>query len=402
MEQDVEKIVSLFKEANQSLRKRAISIGLLMIIAIGLKINEDNRYENVLDLLSYQGKLKEIKELPDSTFKIVISGNTEKYFPIGSFNNYDYEHSRLFEKIKNNNYSRNLIEQAVDDIDKRMDQLNAAQSIGILGVSIPIGAIIYMSIFIVLILFHDFTQTIIYRNQIYKRIRKSHVPDWKLGFEFFGFYNKTNNASIKFLKFTSSIIAGVLVLSPIITCAMIAGISSSNSEFNNVLNIFCFTLILIDTTIIFFAENFWNFRYFSNRYLGKHNLSIVKMRIIWIYPIVLLGAFYLMIAMEMLSDSILINILYFLLALLPLFPLWYYLENTYKNPSEINRGIRAGLLVLNAFWIYTIINFSFHNFEWDYDRIETLSSILFISIIISMASAYIYVKYFMSPKRIDL
>jgi len=207
MEADLEKIISSFKEANQNLRKKAISIGVLMILTIGLTYMESKRLATVYNLIGYQYQLREINTLPDSSFQKVINGDKEKYFPtFSSRTNLDY--IRLFEKVKFEKYNRALIEQEIDEADKTIEDLNKVESIGILGLNIPIEPVTYGGMIIILILFHDFTQIIMFRNQIQRKLKKFKIADWELGSESFGFFNRVETPAIKFLRFTSSIIAG--------------------------------------------------------------------------------------------------------------------------------------------------------------------------------------------------
>jgi hypothetical protein len=344
--------------------------------------------------LNYQFTLEDINKLPDSTFQKVISGDNLKYFPYNHFNSANMEHTHLFEKIKSDSFKRTLIEQAIDDIDKKVEDQNKEKSISILGLNIPIKPVNYVAMLIILILFHDFAQVIIYRNQIHRKIRRFKVPDWKLGFEFFGFYNNSNSAAYKFLGFTSSIIAGVLIICPLITSILILGLNNFDVFFS-ILNIVCFSLIIIDTVIIFYIENIWNFRFYSNRYLGKHNTDKTTMRMIWMFPILFVSALHLGIATALDTPSKLVNILYFILCCAPLVLLYLSLEKTYSNPTNLNRSIRAGVLIINLFWIFTMFHNAFTFEKWEYYQLQDVFYMLIIVSIVSACTSFVYMRYFM-------
>lgn len=54
---DVPELIQSFKDANKTLRKRAITIGVLMLLSIALKYMEYSRQENIFDLVNYQLRL---------------------------------------------------------------------------------------------------------------------------------------------------------------------------------------------------------------------------------------------------------------------------------------------------------------------------------------------------------
>lgn len=395
MEIDIEKLIESFKASNQSLRKRAIGIGVLMILTIALTYSENVRYDHISDLLDYQYKLEEISELPDSAFQTVINGDdNEKYFDSWSLNSEELAHTRLFQKIKMDGYQRTLIQQEIDNLDQKMEETNKNESIGIVGLNVPIEPITYVSLILVLILFHDFAQIIIYRNQIHRKIRKYNIPYWKLGFEFFGFYNDTKNPSVKFLRLTSSMIVTALVLSPLATSFLMTNFNHTNSSFLSILNVICFTLIIIDTIIILHIENILNFRFFSNRYLGKHNFSKGKMQIIWIAPMLFILMVNIMISTSIMSVTSLICGLFFLFNLIPMILLYIFLNITFDRPNNINRSIRSGLLVLNVFWIYVLVNTAVHVEEWRWHSIENIQNVLIVGLITCSVYSWIYFKYF--------
>ncbi|MNV02957.1 hypothetical protein D3C71_931980 [compost metagenome] len=352
---EFEDLIASFKSANQSLRKRAIALGVLMTLAIALRYSENIRFEKVFNLKEYQYSLERIAVLPDSTFRLVVDGDTDlekEYFSLNELDSENGYHYRLFEKIRLNNYQRELVIKAMDEVDQKIENYNQQQSIGILGLTIPLEPVAYLSLVFVLIVFHDFTQIIIVRNQIYRKIREQNLSRWKLGFEFFGFYNQSNNSTLKFLRFTSSLITGVLIVCPLITSYLMMDLNNSNNVFLFLLNIVCFLLIVIDTIIIFHTENIGNFRYFCNFYLGRHNVGTFEMRMIWGFPLSLMVSVNLALSAILIGTLGTPGIVYCLMSLVPPVFLFFSLIYTQKNPTKRNRAIRSGLLVLNIFLVF--------------------------------------------------
>ncbi|MGV3632285.1 MAG: hypothetical protein ACO1O6_13835 [Bacteroidota bacterium] len=403
MQVELDKIISSFKDCNQSLRKRAITIGVLMILTISLRYSENVRYEDELELIYYRMKLEEIVLLPDADFKQVIDKTySQKYFGdtrVTSKNDTELEHRQLFNRVKFGDYQKSIFQEGIDDVIKRIDELHTRESIGIIGLTVPIEPITYLSLVFVLILFHDFTQIIVYRNQIHRKIRRYNIPHWKLGFEFFGFYNSTSSSSLKFLRFTSTLISGALILCPLATSFLMLDFYKSNNPFLTLFNIFCFILIIVDTVIILYSENVANFRTFSNFYLGKYNRNKWKMKIVWSYSLlfILMLNFFLCFGV---FASFVRDMVYFVLLSIPQVLLYIYLNITYSKPSLINRAIRSGLLVLNGFWIYACSKSLINSTDWEAYDLMRSAVILFFGFLASIVYMFVYSKYFIRTRQV--
>lgn len=389
---EVEKLIESFKSANQSLRKRAIAIGILMLIAIALKYSEEVRLERVSGLIDYEYSLEMIYKLSDSNFQEVINNGGFEYFT--DFSDENLDRFRLFEKVKEDDFQRTLISNTIDNIDLQIDELNKAQSISLMGFTIPLEPIIYLSLIFVLILFHDFTQIVVFRNQVYRRIRNGSAHSLELGFEFFGFYNRANNSGTSFLKVVSTIITSILILCPIATSLLMLGLNRSNSITLGIVNAFCFFIIAIDTIIILQTENRLNFRYLSNRFLGKHNLSITKMRLIWSLPIIVILTIELVAGIIMFVSLGEVGVFFFIFCLLPIAPLYFSLEHTYQKPTRINRSIRAGLLLLNIFWVISVFYELIFRKEWLMKDVLMMGSALLVATLFSSVFGLIYGLFF--------
>lgn len=391
-------LIDSFKAANQSLRKRAITLGVLLLVAIALKYSEQDRFEQVSGLVDYQSSLAIIYNLPDSSFKDVVNGDHEQYFT--EFVDYNLDRFRLFEKVKEQNYERTLVSNTIDEIENKIEILNKNKSIDVIGITIPLEPIVYLSLIFILIVFHDFSQIVVFRNQVFRRLRTTLKQPWELGFEFFGFYNDSKNSGVIFLKAIASIITTLFIISPIATSLLILGLNRSGSMLLGFVNASCLIIIVIDTIVLFYVENRLNFRFLSHRFLGKHNLGLRRMRVIWLLPIVVI------ITLELIAGIILSlhfgtnGIFFFLLCVTPLIPLYFVLERTFKKPNYLNRSLRSGLLLLNIYWVISIFYELIFREEWLMKDIELMAIALLISILFSGFFGFIYGKYFISRIKV--
>lgn len=401
---ELDNLITSFKSANQSLRKRAIALGILMILAIALRYSENTRYKKVIGLMDYQYALEQVAELPDSTFRMLINGDWElekKYF-LSELNTETAFHYSLFKQIKLNNYKRDLIIEEIANIDQKIENCNQQQSIGLLGMTIPLEPVAYLSLIFVLIVFHDFTQIMIIRNRIYRRIRGRNLSQWELGFEFFGFHIETNNSTLKFLRFTSSLIIGVLVTCPLITSYLMMDLNNSNNSFLFFLNLICFLLIIVDTIILFHVENIGNFRYFCNFFLGRHNISRLKMIFFWACSLSLILVVNIALGAVLISEHGMAGVWFCLMNVVPPVSLFLALIYTQKNPTKKNRAVRAGLILLNVFWIFiTYRSLAIFDRLLDSEHeIDELAQGFFVIIIFCLVYSFVYIKFFMDSKRI--
>ena len=395
IEADAEKLIVGFKEANKSLRRRAITIGVLMILTVGLVYMESIRYSTIVDLLNYQYRLEKINELPDSTFKAVINGNDAEYFPVLDHCSSCLGHRQLFEKIKVSAYDRKLMVEAIGEIDVRMEDTNKEKSITILGFSISIKPMYYLFFAIMLILFHDFTQIIIYRKIIHRRIRAKKLPHWMLGFELFGFYGEPNKSSLKFVKFTSDLITTLFIICPLATGIMMMNlVRGGSTEILTILNFTCLVFIITDTIIIFYSENIWGFRVISNLLLGNYRISKFSLQKSWLMISSALAFLYFLITLCDFNGSIAAKLGFFVLSVTPVIGLYFVILECYDAPTKVLKGIRTSLLIINLGWLLqtslAINPERLYSFDDVWNMVDSFSIISVIAVVIS----FTYVRYF--------
>ena len=399
---ELEDLITSFKSANQSLRKRALALGVLMIIAVGLRFAETARSEKVSNLLTYQSALASIADLPDSTFRALIDGNTDlekEYFPMTDFNQEMVFHYRLMEKIRLNNYGREPLILEINDIDKKILDENRQQSISLLGLTIPLEPVAHLSLIFVLIVFHDFTQIMVIRNQVYRRISHQKLSQWKLGTEFFGFYFSGNNSTLKFIRFTSSLITGVFVLCPIVTSYFMMYVNNSQNSIWLILNITCFLIIVIDSVLIFYVENIAGFRYFSNFYLGRHSASASKMVAIWAISISFFIVTNLGLSIALIQDLGYPGVEYLLMTTVPPVALFFVLIAAKKNPSKIIRALRTCLLMINLFLVVVSIRAFSIAYRLTKFEIHEVKENVIVVTIFCLVYSFIYMRFFMHGKK---
>jgi hypothetical protein len=390
-EADIDKLITSFKEANKNLRKKAITIGALMIITIGLVNMESIRLTTVVDLLNYQEKLEAINKLQDTTFKSVMDDDSPGYYQKCALCS---ELDNLFLKIKANDYDRKILVNAIEQIDVDIKNVNADKSISILGFSIPVRLMYYVFFFIMLILFHDFTQVIIFRKKVYREIRMLHTPDWKLGFELFGFYSHPNKPSLRFANFTSSLITCTLIICPLATSFMMMRLISNNNEVLTILNFLCLLFIVTDTVIIVYTENLLNFRFLSNVFLGNYGLSRAGMKTLW--KMVVAGWSFILFFIMLIgfNGSIPFQIAFFLLCTIPLMGLYFVMMKCFDTPNKKWKGIRASFLIANFCWLSLIVYACNPSRTYHFDDLVNIIVSFLVICLCAMLISVIYIRVF--------
>lgn len=391
---DSEKLIDAFKQANKNLRTRIIQVGVLTILAIGFLYLENQRMKSVTALMNYQSKLEKVNELSDSVFKRVVDNDGDEYFHVLFSDGVELERLALFYKIRHNNYDRKIFNDAIFQIENRIDEINTDKSVSLLGIEIPVEPIFWISFLIMLVLFHDFTQVILYRKKIYRKIHELNIPDWQLGFELFGFFDTSNTTSASFVRFTSSFIVGLMILCPSITSLMMLKLPVRHSdEILSFINVLFMILILADTIIILYAENVWGFRTSSDLFLGKTSSKRIKTKSIWRITTGSVCFFYLLGAIDNSNYSIAFRMLFFVLCVAPIVLLYISLQKVELNGNLTWKAVRAAMLIVNICWFAHVVlmdsqrKYTIEDFEY---IIESMIILIGASSIVSV----LYIKYF--------
>lgn len=395
---DLNDLVSSFKEVNKTLRKRAITIGILMFLSIGLTYMEYSRLNGVYDLLIYQEKLEKINELDTTAFKKVIDEDGLEYFHWDDRCSSCYEHTTLFRKIKAENYSKTIFVNAIERIDEQIDQLNKDKYFNIVGFSISLEPINYVFFLFMLVLFHDFTQLLLYRDDIYRKIKRLHVPTWKLGFELFGSYTPVSNSSSIFVRFISSVITSLFILCPFITGILMISLRTNvDNILLDIVNLACFVFIIIDTLIIFYNRS-RKFRFWGNFLLGNYNTSLPFLKKVWL---IILCAFTIILMDESFLSTKAdfgVKLFYFIMNLSPFISLFFVLVKCYHSPNKFWQGVRSGLMILSFTWLCLIITRTNYNNFFSQSNLEDLFGAFILISFVSGLIALFYIRFFQVNK----
>jgi hypothetical protein len=399
---DIDLLINSFKDANKALRKRAVSIAVLMFLTLGLLYLHNDTWDKIDSLWNYQQQLEGLLKLNDSTFRRTIdSGDGESIIPIRGCVTCP-ERYKLFESVKTSNYNKKPIEAAIYDIDTQVSAIEEDKQINILGFSIPIKPLYYVFFIIILVLFHDFTQVILFRKRIYQKMKIWDIPDWKMGFELFGTHEYSNKQASRFIRFISSTLTGVAILMPLVASILFIKIPNSLNAGNMILfviNLACLAFIIIDTIIIFYTDNLWHFRIMRNVYLGNYKMTKMELTKLWSS----LMGFFLLIRFAYTffdnQETLIYQCLYLLISVTPMVLTCLIIVITHRKYSR-------GMVILRTIFITTTCFFSVLLFISEKHflidgRIDfyKLLELLIVSLGIAMLSSIVYVDYFSAYRR---
>lgn len=391
---EIASLLSNFKEANKTLRSRAITIGVLFLIIIGLRYSESERLTSVLGLSGYQYQLEKIMELKDTAFKRVIDGDKEQYFPITK-SCYSYEYQNVFKKIQYNNYDKKILLDYIVSIDAQMDKLNENKSVNILGFSIALTPLCYVFFFLMLIIFHDFTQTILYRKKTYHQLKKLNTQDWKFGNELFGFFEESDKPSLRFVRFISSFITSCFIVIPFINSMLLLNYNAiGSSDFAELLiplNIVCIIIISLNTLIIFYSENILNIKYLAKIILGNYASLAKNQRLIWIMTLAFPAVIFFEDAINYYMATVSLKIGMLIIHFFSLVTLYFILIKCKSSPTKFYRGVRAFLLIFNFIWLYFVMFQSSPNYY-----IKTVRDLSYIDSIFYMWLFFAFIAFVIS------
>lgn len=403
MNTERDSLISSYKESNKSLRKRAVSIGILMILVVAFKYNTATKNEKSSELINYQYSLETICQLPDSLYRAVICDTNEnQYFNWNTISVVNLEHIRLFRRVKNNNFQRSIIEEEIDNIGLRIKEADREESIALLGFNIPVEPITYLALVLILILFHDFTQTFIYRSRLTRSIRRCKLKDWEFGFELFGGETEMKKNTIsKYTYLISTIIILSVILSPIVSSYLMLDYNYTDSYFLFGLNIFCFIVVIADSLIILYTDNLLNIRYFANTMLGRYNTTTKTLRWYWftLCTTIVLINMNLALDFNLHYEIFQIKALFFLFNFIPAFALFLCSFLIRKNTSKIFRSIRAGLILLNVFCLSFVIDESFYVNSLSIDNLYEMWNMFIIATIACACYVFLYRFYLIDKSK---
>ncbi|WMJ74156.1 hypothetical protein RCC89_13415 [Cytophagaceae bacterium ABcell3] len=286
-----EKLLEKWHSSTLTLRKKAAFFLGLLIIVIGLLWNQkqnlnkhailQNKWQEYYYLSQYDGD--SLKEL------IERSRNDDDTLVL------NYINFELYFKLQKSNFSNSEIFNEIQKIDMEKQELFFDQSFNILGVQIPLKIIILLSVIILTILFHEFTQTLHYKRTILNELHKFKFEKWELGHQMFGQYSGIQEStSGNYINFISGLITFVVLICPLTTSLLLFDFLGGFRENDYVilLNIPCLLIISINTTIVFYKENILGVGYLVDLFMGniKDEPKLTVIFFIWIMlPMILVA-----------------------------------------------------------------------------------------------------------------
>lgn len=401
-EKDIDKLIESFQRANRVLRHRIILMGLFMIITLGLLVIKDKKEDRIERLMAAQHQLEKLRDLPDSLLQKRIEDRPYVNDTLFEALLYaDYEPDVFFYKLKQSNYNdKTIIVNLIEDSGKEINEAHRASTVSLFGVSLPLDPWYYLSFLIMLILFHDFTQIMLYRASLMEKLYFQPIEEWKLGFEIFGQYHQSPDPATKFVRLISNTLAGALILCPLITTILLFDVSEGNSwryPALSILNLVCLCLIASDTLLLLYRENLLWFKDFISIATGANNAPNNRgwRWMIWIVilsysiiALILIGTVLYELSFLTLAGFLLISCGSFVL-------LVYSLWKCFKTPeNKVWRGIRLASLLMGVFWWVFILKEPSPYIRYNDGMMNDVLAFSIVFALVSSLIAYIYIKYF--------
>lgn len=400
---NTELLLQSLQRTNRLLRQRAIIIGVLMIIAWGVLQASKSDYDKSIKYYEYIVLLEHFKETKDLKKFIEADSLRPLYFIIDT--------EELYFKIEKANYTdRTPIVEAIATIKQLRNEFNKGnKTINIFGLDVPIKPWLYLSPLIILILFHDFTETIFYRKTLQQKAESTDIEDWEKGPELFGFHSyKKRNAESAFLQAISTILIVLFLLCPLITSVLFIIQVFGNYHYSDegkpgsflmIVSWGCFFIVMIDTILIFYHENILNFKKTIDLLAGQLyagdgiKTRPMEARIITIVLLLLLQL--IVILPSVFEADLFMIIVYYLLVIFSVGILYISLAKSDNNTyNKYWKAIRFWAVLINTFWVlvflFVILNFkTFHT-----NDIKELTSLFVIfSFVTIIIAPPLYLKF---------
>ncbi|MDO6431559.1 hypothetical protein Q4E93_13220 [Flavitalea sp. BT771] len=276
-----DQLLSTIKTTDISLRKRAVIIGVLTLVAWGLlqsyRISENKNFIYVVDV-----ELLEQFKNSGTPKNFIEADSLEPLYDI-------IDKDAIYYKVAKSGYvDKDAIVEAITEVKNlRRSVQNDEKTIGILGLNAPFTPWLFISPFILLILFHDLSEQIFHRKSLLANIQTSAGGDWEKSIPFMGFHSYSRkDGESKFLQYISTLLVCAFLCCPLITCILLvdqvfgidyAGHSKPNVFFRT-WGYICTSIIATDTILIFYSENIIKFKYAVDLLSGKTGNTSTHMK----------------------------------------------------------------------------------------------------------------------------
>ena len=402
---DSGQLLQSLQQANKILRQRAIIIAILMIIAWGFLSSSMKEKDNSEKYFHYLLLLEKFKNSPDPKKFIEEDSLAPLYFVI--------DKDAIYYKVEKSQYSdKTSIVEAITEIKRlRHAHLWEDKTIGIFGLNVPVNPWLSIGCLIILILFHDFTETIFYRKTLQGKLKEVQIEDWQKGPELFGFHSFTRyDSTSKFLQFVSSMLIVIFLLCPVATCILIVeevygfiwhgGHIKDSGVILMIVSLICLITVLIETFLIFYHENIIKFKdaidLLSGAKMSKNPGYKLDTNFFRIYVMFIITGFHYGIPFFYDEETIFMHIVYCLTVTLSFTLLYisFRMCDRYAQ-SKFWKIFRFWALLMNSFWIFLIIILM----DDPYMTIsrmplnEIIIAFLYISILLLPIAWFLYVKF---------
>lgn len=224
---------------------------------------------------------------------------------------------------------------------------------------------------------------------------KERVEKWELGYEQLDYFNESFLSMDKFIRFISSFLFGLILISPVAASVLSIRLNSfgvEQSDFLEAINNFLLFLIVIHTVIVFYTENVFGMRKCIDFLSGKDRKLHVNFYLAWAIWFAVFSLYFVFWAMSCLELTVgpkIIFIIFILMCLISL-PVGT-LINHVKPSSRWGKGLIFFSLLTNLCLI-----FIYHPCETRYStEIFEMYTLKFIWHLIAVFMAtLIYLKFF--------
>ncbi len=168
-------LLEQLRAANQMLRRQAVVITAISFVAFALMDMSRVQYEENQELYGKIALLESLRDAPDLGSHLEESRDAIERELV-----HDIDTDALIFELERSQFSdRAPVVEAVSKLKERRRGLWGVtdRTINVVGVSVPVSTWFYLVPFLILILFHNFTQLVFFRGRLLRTLEV--VEDWE-------------------------------------------------------------------------------------------------------------------------------------------------------------------------------------------------------------------------------